>query len=285
MELEVLVGDVGQDRDVVGDRPDAFEREAVGGALDDRRGVARHGHRTQRELEGRRLGRRDVRLVGFLDAADPCSGGPDHPGPHARRLERGDRQERRRGLAVRAGDPDDVQLAARIVVPPCRGGRERGMGIRHDELREGDLGQRARSTIADDAPAAAASATKSCPSTCEPGGRDEQRARADVARVVRDAADRDAGETDRADRPTIAAGPAQPALGGQAVDQAAERRGRRSARPRRGGRRSSRRGHRRTRRGDACRQPSRRGSAAAGSRARGRRPAPASARRSERLCW
>ena len=175
VELEVLVGDVGQDRDVVGDRPDAFEREAVGGALDDRRGVARQGHGTQRELEGGCLGRRDMRLIGFLDGADPRSGGPDHPGPHARRLERGDREERCRGLAVGAGDPDDVQLPARIVVPPCGGGRERRMGIRHDELRQGDLGQRAR----DDRGRRTGRGGRGhevMPVHGEPGGRDEERA-------------------------------------------------------------------------------------------------------------
>ena len=221
VELEVLVGDVGQDRDVVGDRPDAFEREAVGGALDDRRGVARQGHGTQRELEGGCLGRRDMRLIGFLDGADPRSGGPDHPGPHARRLERGDREERCRGLAVGAGDPDDVQLPARIVVPPCGGGRERRMGIRHDELRQGDLGQRAR----DDRGRRTGRGGRGhevMPVHGEPGGRDEERAWPDVSRVVRHAGDRDAGETGRPDRPTVAAGPAQPALGRQAGDQVCE---------------------------------------------------------------
>ena len=49
------MGQVGQDRDVVGDRPDPAERQAVRRRLDDRRPVAGVDHRPERRLERRRL--------------------------------------------------------------------------------------------------------------------------------------------------------------------------------------------------------------------------------------
>ena len=138
-----------------------------------------------------------------------------------------------------------------------------------------------RSTSADDAPAAAAAATKSWPSTWSPGIATNSEPGPDVARVVRHAADRDVGETGRADRPAVAAGPAQPALGGQAVDQV--RRGRAASVGSAAARRSAivRRRSSPHQAGDAGREPSSRVAAAAGSRARGRRSAPATARRSD----
>ena len=142
VELEVLVGQVGQDRDVVGDRVDPPEREPVRRRLDDRGRVAGADHRPERPLELWRLGRRGVGLVRLLDAADPRRGRAGHPGPDAGRLERRDREERGRRLAVRAGDPDDRQVAARVAVPPGRRGGEGGPAVGHDELRQVDLGER-----------------------------------------------------------------------------------------------------------------------------------------------
>ena len=59
----MLMGQVGQDRDVVGDRVDATEREPVGRRLDHRGGVAGQGHRPQGCLQLGRLGGGGVRLV------------------------------------------------------------------------------------------------------------------------------------------------------------------------------------------------------------------------------
>ena len=85
------------------------------------------------------------------------------------RLERRDREERGRRLAVRAGDPDDRQLVARVAVPPgCGAGEGRRVARRRRAAGGRRPGRRARRAAAA-APAAAAAATKSWPSTCEPG--------------------------------------------------------------------------------------------------------------------
>ena len=144
-------------------------------------------HRPERPLELGRLGGRGVGLVGRLDAADPGLGRAGHPGPDAGRLERRDGEERGRRLAVRAGDPDDRQVAARIAVPPGGRGGQGGPAVGHDELRQVDLGQRVldergggtgRGRRRDEVVAV----------DVEPGDRHEQRAGTDLARVVGHAA-------------------------------------------------------------------------------------------------
>ena len=87
-----------------------------------------------------RLGGRGVLRVVDLEPADPRRDRAGHPGPDAGRLERGDGQERRRRLAVRAGDPDDRQVVARIAVPPGRRAGERGACLGDDELGQVDVG-------------------------------------------------------------------------------------------------------------------------------------------------
>ena len=117
------MGQVGQDRDVVGDRADPVEGQPVRRRLDDGGPVA--GQRPSPGGAAWRSGASGVvacASFGLLDAADPGRDRADHPGPDAGRLERGDREERGRRLAVRAGDPDDRELVARVAVPP-RGGR------------------------------------------------------------------------------------------------------------------------------------------------------------------
>ena len=169
VELEVLVGQVGQDRDVVGDRVDPAERQAVRGRLDDRRGVAGDAHRLHRTLQVGRLRGRGVGLVGGLHAADPRRGGARHAGRDARGLERGHGEERGRRLAVRAGDPDDREGVARVARTtrrrrwPGRTGRHRRPAARRATSGTG------RSTSTAAAPACAAASTKSWPSTWSPG--------------------------------------------------------------------------------------------------------------------
>ena len=80
-----------------------------------------------------------------------------------------DREERGRRLAVRAGDPDDRQLVARIAVPPRRGDGERRRVTGRRRAAGSATSGSGRSTIAAAAPAAAAAATKSWPSTWSPG--------------------------------------------------------------------------------------------------------------------
>jgi hypothetical protein len=73
-------------------------------------------------------------------------------------LQHGRGQERRRGLAVRAGDADDAQLAARVAVPPGGGRRPGRGGRRRPRSAAGPRRRRAapRSTAA--APRATAAA-------------------------------------------------------------------------------------------------------------------------------
>ena len=111
VELEVLVGQVGDDGDVVVDRADPFEGEAVRRGLDDRGGVAGVDHAPKRGLQLRRLGRRRVDGVILGQATDPRRDRPDHPRSHPGSLERRDREVRGRRLAIRAGDADDPQVA------------------------------------------------------------------------------------------------------------------------------------------------------------------------------
>ena len=169
VELEVLVGQVGQDRDVVGDRIDPAERQAVRRRLDDRRGVAGDAHRLHRTLQVGCLGGRGVGLVGGLHAADPGRGGARHPGRDARGLERGHGEERGRRLAVRAGDPDDREGVARVLVPPGGGAGQGGPDVTDDQLRARATSGTGRSTSTAAAPARAAASTKSWPSTWSPG--------------------------------------------------------------------------------------------------------------------
>ena len=80
----------------------------------------------------------------------------------------------------------------------------------------------ARSTSAADAPARGRRSHEVVPVGVQPGHRHEERAGANVARVVGDAADRDRRQAGRPDRPAVATGAAQAALRGQARDQPAE---------------------------------------------------------------
>ena len=150
VELEVLVGEVGEHGGVPGHAEHAVERQRVGGGLDHRGGVARPGHRRERRLQLGRAGRGDVRRVPVAQLADLCLDGPDQAGRQARGLERGDGEERGRGLAVRARDPDRAERPRRVAVPPARGpgrarrarrrpraaaGRRRSPGARRAPLR------------------------------------------------------------------------------------------------------------------------------------------------------
>ena len=214
VELEVLVGQVGQDRDVVGDAADAVER----------RGRARSSRRPRPRRRPRTIARRARWRAGRARASSRARGSPRWTPPIrvatvpispvriAGRLERRRGEERGRRLAVRAGDPDDRQLAARIAVPPGRGRRERAAACRSTtSWGSASLGERrARRSRPRRRPRAAA-ATNSWPSTWSPGTATNSAPGRTVARVVGDAADRDVGQAGRADRPAVAPGAAEPA--------------------------------------------------------------------------
>ncbi len=140
VELEVLVGEVRDDRHVVGDGVDSAEGEAMRCRLHDGRAVAGDDHGPQCRLQSRGVRCRGMGLVRFLDAADPGCGGAGHPRPDAGSLEGGDCEERGGRLSVCAGDADHAEVAARVAVPPRRCRSEGGRGCGHDELRDGSVG-------------------------------------------------------------------------------------------------------------------------------------------------
>ena len=191
--------------------------------LDDGRRVAGQDHGAQGPLELGRLRRGRVRLVRRLDATDPGLGGAGHPGPDPGRFERRHGQERGRGLAVRAGDPDDRELVARIAVPPGGGDCERLTRVGYDELWQPDLGkgvvdQRCRGA------GGRGGSHELVPIDMETGHGHEQRSPSDRPRIVGHAADGDGRQPGRTDRPAIASGSAQATFARQPVDQPAERR-------------------------------------------------------------
>ena len=137
MQLEVLVGQVCEDGDVVRDATDPVQGQAMGGGLDNCRPVAGIDHRSQGSLQLRRLRCRDVLGVGAPKLADFELGRGQKAGRDPRCLQHRGGQERRGCLAVRAGDADDAQLATRVAVPPGGGdGQRRLRAIDHD-LRNG----------------------------------------------------------------------------------------------------------------------------------------------------
>ena len=132
----MLVGEVGEDRDVVRDAQHPLELERVGGRLDHRDVVPGPRHRRERGLELRGAGGRDVRLVALPDLADPRLDRADQSRRQTGGLERGDREERGRGLAVGARDPDGAQVPGRVAVPPGGGPREGPAAVRDHKLRQ-----------------------------------------------------------------------------------------------------------------------------------------------------
>ena len=157
---------------------------------------------------------------------------PIRPGRDARGLERGDGEERGRGLAVRAGDPDRAQAARRVAVPPARRLGERGpRGAR----RRAAAGRRRRPG------ARRAPRRRRRP---RPGPRSRGRRRGspgtaansdpspDRARVVGHAPDLDVAQRRGADRQVVATRAADQVGGPEAVDEARRARAARPA-PRR----------------------------------------------------
>ena len=136
VELEVLVAQVGEDRDVIGDAPDAIESQPVRGGFDDRGPITGFDHGQQSPLEARRLRRRDVLGVCAANQADLQLGCGKHAGGDPGGLQDRRGQERGRGLAVGAGDAHHSDLAARVPVPPGRGdGQSRAATVDHDLRR------------------------------------------------------------------------------------------------------------------------------------------------------
>ncbi len=124
VEIEMVLGEVGEDGRGEMDRIGAVERQRVGGDLHHARLVAGVEHLGERALEIDRLRRRAQDLM--LNAPDHALHRPQQPGLAAGGLEQRTHQERRRGLAVGPGDADGLEARGRISVEASRDRRHRG---------------------------------------------------------------------------------------------------------------------------------------------------------------
>jgi hypothetical protein len=143
VEVEVVLREVRERRDVPGDGVGAVQLQGVGADLHDARDVATVAHRAERPLQVDRLGRRAH--DGLLDAADPRGDGAQQAGPATGGLQQRPGQERGGRLAVGAGDPDHRQRGRRIAGQPGRGRGHRGAHVVDD-----DLGDRGAQRVVDD---------------------------------------------------------------------------------------------------------------------------------------
>ena len=104
VEVEMVLGEVGEDRHREVDRIGPVELERVGGHLDRAGDVASVEHLPEGSLEVDRLG--GGALDRALLATDHALDCPQQPGLASIRLQQRADQERRGGLAVGAGDAD-----------------------------------------------------------------------------------------------------------------------------------------------------------------------------------
>ena len=87
VELEMLVGQVREDRRIVGDRADPLGRQAVGRGLEDRGAIPRDHHRPKELLEPDRSRGGHVAGGPLADRPDARLDGPHEPGRDPGRLE------------------------------------------------------------------------------------------------------------------------------------------------------------------------------------------------------
>ena len=137
MEVEVILGQVGEAGGGEADAGDTLELERVRRHLHGAGAVAGGDHPPQRRLQVDALGRRPRhRLDG---AADPRLDRAQHPGRALGRLQDRLDEVDGGGLAVRAGHADDAQLGARIAEERGRRGGHRPPRRVDDELGHVDL--------------------------------------------------------------------------------------------------------------------------------------------------
>ena len=218
----MLVGDVGEDRDVVGDAATRSSASAVGRRLDDRRLIAGIDHRPQRGLQLGRLGRRGV--LGVVVGLPPIRVAivPIIPVRTPAASSAATARYDGRGLAVGAGDADDRQLARRDrhTTRPRRLARA-GRDASTTSCGAATSGS-GRSTMSAAAPASIGrSAAKSWPSTRSPGiatkSEPGPRRRANRAVTPRHV-DLSRARPRPTGRPSSARA-TQPSLGGEARDE------------------------------------------------------------------
>ena len=168
------------------DAVEPAERRAVRRRLHARAAVAGVEHLPELALQVDRLGRRAHGRPPL--AADAALDRPEQPGPPAGRGEDRVEQERRRRLAVRAGDAGDLR-APRSGGRRTRRPRRPSLRARSATTSCGTSSSSGRSTTSATAPFATASAANSCPSARVPGTQKKRlpgRARAGVVGEVGD---------------------------------------------------------------------------------------------------
>ena len=221
VQLEMLVGHVGEDGHVVGDARHPLEREPMRRRLHDRDAIAGIGHRAQRGLQLRCFGGGGVDCVVLGPPADARRDRADHAGREPGGLEGRNGEIGRRRLAVGAGDADHRQLVRRIAVPPRGGTGQRGSRGGDHELRRGDPGHR---PLDDHARRARLDRRRHevVAVGVLPRNGDVEHPRPNLARVVSHARHVDAAQIGRGNRPAVATRAAQPVLRREALHQPLE---------------------------------------------------------------
>ncbi len=185
VEVEVVLGQVGEDGHVELDPVHAGERQGVRGDL--HRGAAdadaHHARQQRLQLEG--LGRGLAGRLGLvadaiLDRADDAGGPPA-------RAQQGLHEQRRGGLAVRAGDGDHGEPPRGMAVVGIRQPREGLARRRHDDAWRRAARQRVGALRDDHGRAPPDRVGGEAPTVLlEAGDGHEELARRDFTRIVRD---------------------------------------------------------------------------------------------------
>jgi hypothetical protein len=137
VEVEVVLGQVGEDEHVEADAVKATLLRAVRGCLHDAAAVACVEHLPEHPLDVDRLGRRPHRRTDL--AADTAFDRPEQPGTQSGRLENRIEEERRGRLPVRSRDAGDDELLAWPAEEVVRRDSHRCARVRHHELRHLEL--------------------------------------------------------------------------------------------------------------------------------------------------
>ena len=186
MKIEMIAREVGEHRGAEMEVVDTAQRQGVRGCFDHARTAARIDHVAQHPLQFRRLGCRP-RCRDFA-VGDLISHRPDAAALDAGCLE--DRREkvRRRRLAVRARDPDQHEVRARVAEERRgeRGEREPGVGHLNPWRRRIHVGRRRHLCDDGDRPARDGLARERGAVRLEALQRDEHRSLRGAARIARD---------------------------------------------------------------------------------------------------
>ena len=137
MEVEVVLGQVGEQRHLEVDRVGPVQRQRVRGHLHHAGPVARLQHPPKGRLQIDRLRRRPLDLL--LDPADDLPHRPQQPALHPRRLQHLPNQEGSGRLPIRPGNPNDPQLRRRIPPKPSRQRRHSRPRIRDHNLSHSQI--------------------------------------------------------------------------------------------------------------------------------------------------